>query len=311
MEYVLKTTELTKIYNHCAVVDHVNMQINQGDIYGFIGRNGAGKTTLMRLIMNLAAPSSGQFSLFGGENIQTALRRIGCAMEAPALYPGMTAQQNLQAWRMTQGLSDRSEVARVLEMVGLADVKTKKVKNFSMGMKQRLSIAMALLGKSEFLMLDEPMNGLDPEGIKQLRELLLYLNQHHGITILMSSHMLEELSKIATCYGIIQNGKLVRQFSKDTLEASCQQYIQVTVQDLPGAKAALESMPSVQNYQIMEQGIIRIFDCADQIAQINAKLVHSNVLVDSIGLSGESLEEFFIDLTGVENQPVKKGWHTG
>ena len=220
-QVILKTNHLTKRYGHRAVVENLSMTIHQGDIYGFIGKNGAGKTTLIRMVTGLAAPSDGSIQLFGSGSLLEGRRRIGTVIEAPAFYPGMTARENIIAFSRLQGLRDFSHVEELLELVGLDHTGKKKCRNFSLGMKQRLAIAIALIGDPELLILDEPTNGLDPEGMKEVRDLILKLNQERGITVLVSSHILGELSKFATRYGIIHHGKLIEEFTEEDLWRRC------------------------------------------------------------------------------------------
>ena len=220
-QVILKTNHLTKRYGHRAVVENLSMPIYKGDIYGFIGTNGAGKTTLIRMVTGLAAPSDGSIQLFGSGSLLEGRRRIGTVIEAPAFYPGMTARENIVAFSKLQGLHDFSHTEDLLELVGLTHTGKKKCRNFSLGMKQRLAIAIALIGDPELLILDEPTNGLDPEGMKEVRDLILKLNQEKGITVLVSSHILGELSKFATRYGIIHHGKLIEEFTEEDLWRRC------------------------------------------------------------------------------------------
>lgn len=221
MDTVLKTTALTKVYNHKTVVNDLSMTIQKGDIYGFIGKNGAGKTTLIRMIAGLAAPTSGSISLFESDKLTAQRAKIGTVIESPALFPNMTARENLITQCKISNVKDLHTVDEVLKLVGLSDTGKKKTKNFSLGMRQRLAIAVALIGEPEFLILDEPTNGLDPEGIKEIRELILTLNHKKGITVLISSHILSELSKFATRYGIIHNGCLIEEFTEEELWKRC------------------------------------------------------------------------------------------
>nr|WP_326167284.1 ABC transporter ATP-binding protein [uncultured Lachnoclostridium sp.] len=220
-QVILKTNHLTKRYGHRAVVENLSMTIYKGDIYGFIGKNGAGKTTLIRMVTGLATPSDGSIRLFGSGSLLEGRRRIGTVIEAPAFYPGMTAYENIIAFSKLQGLHDFSHTEDLLELVGLTHTGKKKCRNFSLGMKQRLAIAIALIGDPELLILDEPTNGLDPEGMKEVRDLILKLNQEKGITVLVSSHILGELSKFATRYGIIHHGKLIEEFTEEDLWRRC------------------------------------------------------------------------------------------
>ena len=221
MKYVLRTRELTKSYNQTAVVNKVNISVAKGDIYGLIGKNGAGKTTLMKMVCGLAEPTYGEIDLFESGTVKEERKRIGCMIEQPVLYPDMTARDNLIYYNKLMGIKGNSNIDEILELVGLAGTQKKKTKQFSLGMKQRLSIAIALLGYPDLLILDEPINGLDPTGIIEIRELILRLNREQNITIVISSHILGELSKIATRYGVIETGNLVEEFSKEELEQRC------------------------------------------------------------------------------------------
>jgi len=220
MCYVLQTRKLAKEYGGKKVVDNISIEVRKGEIYGFIGENGAGKTTLMRMICGLASPSEGSITLFGSSDLVSQRHRIGCTIENPALYPAMTAMENLETQRILLGVKDKNVSAKLLDTVNLGSAGKKKAKDFSLGMKQRLMIALALLGDPEFLVLDEPINGLDPIGIRKMRDLFLALNKERGITILISSHILGELEKIATRYGIISGGKMVNEFKAEELNNS-------------------------------------------------------------------------------------------
>lgn len=220
MSVILRTNHLTKHYGHHTAVHDLSMTIHQGDIYGFIGKNGAGKTTLIRIIAGLAAPDDGQILLFGKPDLLKGRKRIGTVIESPALYPGMTARENMIAQCKLQN-ADLSQIEPILKLVGLHDTGKKKAKQFSLGMKQRLAIGLALIGNPEFLLLDEPTNGLDPEGIREIRELILKLNKDRKITVLISSHILGELSKLATRYGIIHEGRLLEEFTENELWERC------------------------------------------------------------------------------------------
>lgn len=221
MSVILRTNHITKRYNNRPAVSDLSMTIHKGDIYGFIGKNGAGKTTLIRMITGLAAPNDGSMLLFGTPDLLKGRAKIGTVIESPALYPGMTARENLTAQCKLQGVKDLSCADSILKLIGLDDTGKKKAKNFSLGMRQRLAIGIALIGNPELLILDEPTNGLDPEGIKEIRELILKLNKDRQITVLISSHILGELSKFATRYGIIHHGKLIEEFTEEQLWERC------------------------------------------------------------------------------------------
>ena len=221
MDVILQTKNLTKKYGNKIVVDHVSMTICKGDIYGFIGKNGAGKTTLIRMVCGLAKPTIGNLSLFGSDHLVENRAKLGTVFESPALFPNMTARENLIVQCKLQNITDLRKIDEILELVGLHDTNKKKAKNFSLGMRQRLAIAIALIGEPELLILDEPTNGLDPEGIKEIRELIVHLNQAKGLTVLISSHILGELSKFATRYGIIHKGKLIEELTEEDLWKRC------------------------------------------------------------------------------------------
>lgn len=231
MEYILRTDDLTKQYQDKKAVDKVSMNIHRGDIYGFIGKNGAGKTTLIKMVSGLAEPKSGDIELFESKNLTEGRKKCGTIIEQPALYPNMTVKQNLKYYCLILNIKDPNYIDNLLSTVGLEEAKNKKSKNLSLGMKQRLSIAIALIGNPEFLILDEPMNGLDPTGIKEIRELLLRFNKERHITILISSHILGELYSIANRYGVIDNGVMIDEFTKEELDERCEKYLIVKVED--------------------------------------------------------------------------------
>jgi len=218
MDYILKTYNLTKRFKNQIAVNEVNVKIKKGDIYGLVGKNGAGKTTLMKMIVGLSEPTNGKIELFEKNELSNGRKRIGCIIEMPALYPNMTAEQNLSIQATLIGNNDENEIEEILGLVGLKEVRKKKVENFSLGMKQRLGIGIALIGNPEFLILDEPVNGLDPIGVREIRNLILKLNSECGITILISSHILSELYKIANVFGIINEGNLVSEIPKKYLD---------------------------------------------------------------------------------------------
>lgn len=226
MGVLVQTNNLTKQYGQHRVVDHVNLSIQQGDIYGLIGRNGAGKTTILRLISGLASPTGGDISLFGQSSHDTIYmrKRMGLLIESPGIYPNMNAMDNIRLKCLAMGISSKSYIVELLDEIGLADVGKKKVRHFSVGMKQRLGIALALVGNPELVILDEPVNGLDPQGMAEIREIIIRLNKEKGITFIISSHILGELSKIATTYGIIDKGELKKQILQTELTEDLEEY---------------------------------------------------------------------------------------
>lgn len=296
MEYVLKTENLTKIYGKNKVVNAVNMHVRKGDIYGFIGKNGAGKTTFMRMVSGLAAPTDGSMELFESTEIEKQRKRIGILIEDIGMYPNMTASENMEIVRRNFGITDKHVVSEMLEFVGLGNVGNKKVKNFSMGMKQRLGIAISLVRNPDFLILDEPINGLDPSGIKEIRDLLLKLNKEKQITILISSHILGELSKLATRYGIIQNGVLIEEFDAEALAERCKRCQKVRVDDVVLASHILEEELSITNYDVLQNKEMRIFEKLDETAAINRALINGGVELQESYLAGQDLEAYFMDL---------------
>ena len=300
-EYVLKTIGLTKVYSGKAANDGIDITIKRGDIYGLIGNNGAGKTTFMRLVAGLAAPTKGTIELFGRKTdseITAMRRRLGCMIETPAPYPDMTALENLEYRRRLLGIPDKKVIDEVLKTVRLQDTGGKKVKRFSQGMKQRLGIAIALLGNPDFLILDEPVNGLDPTGIIEIRELLLKLNFDMGITILISSHILSELSKVVTRYGIINGGKLMEQICTQELDERCKKYINIRVDDVNRACFVLETVAGASKYEVHQNGSIRLYGMFENVGLITAELVKHGISVEEIKITGRDLEAYFISLMG-------------
>ncbi len=298
MEYILKTEGLTKRYGKHNVVNQVSMHVKKGSIYGFIGKNGAGKTTFMRMVAGLAAPFAGTIELFGSKELEKQRVRIGCLIEQPGLYGNMTAGENLEVVRRSLGITEKKAVEEMLDFVGLSDTGKKKVKNFSMGMKQRMGIAIALFRNPDFLILDEPINGLDPEGIKEIRDLLLKLNREKDITILISSHILGELSKVATHYGVIREGNLIEEFSTEELRMRCRRCQKLVVEDEKFAANILEERLHITNFDVPEQGVIRVFERLEDTVKTNRVLAEAGVGIRESYLTGQDLEGYFMDLLG-------------
>lgn len=298
---VLKTYNITKKYGEQLAVDNVNMTIKKGDIYGFIGQNGAGKTTLIRLITGLIHKSGGEIELLGAneENeLNKARTMVGSLIETPSFYTNMTARENLEVSRLVRNIPGKKCIDEVLELVGLKDVEKKKVKNFSLGMRQRLGIANALMGNPKLLILDEPINGLDPMGIVEIRELLKKINKEKDMTILISSHILSELSELATTYGIISNGKLIEEITAKQLSEKCRQYIDLRVDDTARAVILLERELRISDYEVLEDSNIKVFSNLDNVGEINSLLSRSGIIVESISVKGENLEEYFMNKVG-------------
>lgn len=296
MEYVLQTHDLTKIFGRHTAVDHVNMNIEKGEIYGFIGRNGAGKTTLMRMVLSLAFPSSGSIELFGEKDIKKVGNRIGSLIEAPGLYKNCTARENLERFSLLYG-ADRNKISEILEFVGLAQTGSKPAGKFSLGMRQRLGIAIAMINDPELMILDEPVNGLDPEGMKEVRSLIQKLNRERGITVLISSHLLEELSKLVTRYGIINNGQLIEEISADDLEKNCTHCLRVGVDDVEKSKSLLTQIVPEQDIQVAD-GKLRLMSRLEESGEINRLLVQNGVMVRSLEVQTDSLEDYFMKRIG-------------
>lgn len=305
MEYVLITENVSKVYGGHKVVDRVCMHVEKGAVYGFIGKNGAGKTTFMRMAAGLAAPSEGSIRLFGSGDLERQRVRIGGLIESPGAFVNMTAEENLEVLRRQYGITDKRAVKELLELVGLSETGKKKVKNFSMGMKQRLGLAISLLRSPDFLILDEPINGLDPQGIIEIRELLLKLNKEKDITILISSHILGELSKIATHYGIIRDGALIEEFGVQELAERCRRCQKVVVDNAELAANILEEKLRISSFDVPKQNTIRIFGHLEESAKINAALLAGGVGVAESYLAGQDLEGYFMERLG--GSPAKGG----
>ncbi len=294
-EYVLQTHELTKTYARKNAVDHINLKIRKGDIYGFIGKNGAGKTTTIKMIVGLSNPTSGEIELFGSTDLNEGRKRIGTVIENPALYPYLSARQNIEVQRIMKGVTDKSITDDLLEIVGLKDTGRKKAKNFSLGMKQRLAIALALVGDPEFLLLDEPINGLDPTGIKDIRELILKLNREAGITVLISSHILGELAKISTSYGVISNGVLIEQFTAEELKNRVRDCLKITVNNPEKAVSVLKDSLGISDIQV-EGNSVRVYEMLDKSVDINSILESNDIIVQFFEKETGDYENEFIKL---------------
>ena len=293
MEYVLKTDRLTKEYAGRKVVDEVTLNVKRGDIYGFVGKNGAGKTTFIRMILGLTAPASGSFELLSEKDIFKARRRIGSLIESPALYSNMTALENICLLSTIIG-ADKSKSEDILRVVGLSDMGRKKVRDFSLGMKQRLGIALALVGDPEFIILDEPINGLDPTGIVEVRELLLKLKNDFGKTVFISSHILGELEKIATSYGIISRGKLVEEITAEELEKKCRGSTVLKTNNSEKSLKIIKDNLGIVNTEAKADGSIVIWDTVENIGMLTNELFENGITVSGISTSDNGVESYFI-----------------
>lgn len=310
MKDVIVTQNLTKMYGDKAAVSSMDMHVKQGDIYGFIGRNGSGKSTTLKMLCGLAFPTQGSIRVFGQSLSRESVRkRIGVLIESPGLEGGRSAYENMYLKASLMGIVDPDkEIRELLTLTGLNPDNKNLVKRYSMGMKQRLGIAMALLGGPDLLILDEPINGLDPEGMNQLRSLLVDLNQKKGVTILVSSHILGELSKMATRYGIIKDGCLVKEISKEELSAECKDYLYLKTSDSKMAAVLLEEKLRIRNYEVRPEGEIRIYQKADS-GQITTVMTSAGISVFAIYGHQQDLEGYFLDLMGKESKTgsSKKG----
>lgn len=299
MDYILTTNALTKQYKQFKALNGLSMHVPKGAIYGFVGKNGAGKTTLIRLICGLQEPTSGSYTLYGVENseknIVKSRRRMGAVVETPSIYLDMTAEDNLKEQYRILGVPSFDDIPKLLKLVGLENTGKKKAKNFSLGMKQRLGIAIALAGNPDFLVLDEPTNGLDPQGIIEIRELILKLNREHQITVLISSHILDELSRLATHYGIIDEGHMMKELSAEELEAACRKCIRVEVSDTKALIRVLDTMKV--DYKILSDTQADVFAKVN-ITQLTLALAKEGCEVVSVQERDESLESYYISLVG-------------
>ena len=299
MEYVLETKALGKCYQDFTALNDLNMHIPKGAIYGFVGRNGAGKTTLIRLICGLQEPTSGEYTLYGVKNTDVRLnrsrRRMGAVVETPSIYLDMTAEQNLRQQYKTLGLPSEKGIRELLHLVGLDNTGKKKAKNFSLGMRQRLGIAVAMAGDPDFLVLDEPINGLDPQGIIEMRELILKLNQERGITVLISSHILDELSRLATHYGFIDAGHMVKEMSAEELEMRCRKSTRIEVSNVKALVRVLDGIGI--EYSVVDDSKVDIYSEV-QVTVLVEALAKENCTVYSMKEQDESLESYYMNLIG-------------
>ena len=293
-ETVLQTNNLTKKYKDFVALDNATITIRKGDIYGLIGRNGAGKTTLMKTVTTLTNKTGGSFSLFGSEEELTeSKRRIGCLIESPAFFDNLTAYQNLKYYSIQKGIVDEKQIDKVLKTVDLVKEKNKKFKKFSLGMKQRLGIAFAILDNPDFIILDEPINGLDPIGIKEIRDTLKKLNEEEKITILISSHILSELYLIANHFCFIDKGKIIKDVSKEELDLECSKCIVIKTKDVKKATVVLEKELLTTSYKVIDNTEIRLYDYLENSAKVNKTLLTNGIEIMGIYESGISLEDYF------------------
>lgn len=300
-EVILSTKNLTKKYNNINAISNINLEIKQGEIYGLVGKNGAGKTTLLRLLTGQAFKTEGIITLFDAsseEALNKSRKRIGAIIEDPSFYSYMTAEENLEYYRIQRGIPGKKCVKEALEEVGLGNTGKKKYKSFSLGMKQRLGLALALMNRPEILLLDEPINGLDPFGIVEIRNLLLKLNQEKKITILISSHILSELSNLVTYYGFIDKGVMIKQLSAEQLTKECNKYIELKVDKVELMTALLEKKLGCTDYKVTPDYSIQIYKYLDQPSKISDLVISNGIKLNSLMVKEINLENYFIQLVG-------------
>ncbi|MBP1538366.1 MAG: ATP-binding cassette domain-containing protein [Ruminococcus sp.] len=304
MSFIMQTQNLTKTYGKKDAAKDININIREGEIYGLIGRNGAGKTTIMRMISGLSNPTSGTYSLFGktGSEMRKMMNKVGVLIEHPGLYPKRSARENLKIKCMGMGVDYKNgSIDELLKIVGLENVSDKKkAGEFSMGMRQRLGIALALVGEPSMIILDEPINGLDPQGIVEVRHTLEQLRDEKGITIMISSHILEELAKLADSYGIIHEGKLIEQFTNDELMSRCGQFVAIKTPDNDGAIKALSGIGITQT-SIDEDGVLRVNERLEDSDKMAAAIVKADIPLKELYVNSVSLEDYYLSLTGGEH----------
>jgi len=299
VQAILKTMNLTKIYNDKPAVENINMNINQGDIYGLIGENGAGKTTIFKIITGIASKTSGVLELFGEsteDNLHVERKRIGALIEKPFLYANMTLSENLEACRIQKGIPGKNCIKEVLQLFRLNYIKDKKVHDLSLGMRQKLGIAMAVIGDPEFLVLDEPINGIDPLAIMEVRNILLDLNKNRNVTILVSSHILKELYNFATCYGIIHNGKLLNEFTLKELNEKLNKSLRIEVDDVNKAVFVLETKLHTHNFKILPDGTVILYDYVDNPGKVSSLIFREGVTILGLVTESGDLENYFKDV---------------
>ena len=299
---VIKLRDISKKRGQTEILNHLNMTVYQKDIYGFIGQNGAGKSTTMKIIMSLIKETQGQLELFDTLDNQINRSRIGAIIENPAFYPYMTAYENLKYYIQYKGIVEINSIEKVLKMVGLENARKKKYKNYSLGMKQRLGLALALINHPDLLILDETLNGLDPQGIVELREILSHLNKKYGITMLISSHILDELEMIATRYGFIHQGQMIEEITAEKLQEKLKKYISLDVENIGLASITLEQKLHTENFKVMDDHTIYLYDFVNESSQVATTLIQEGVILNKMNISNVSLENYYLSLIkGVES----------
>jgi ABC-2 type transport system ATP-binding protein len=299
MEYILTTENLTKIYGEKRAADSVSLHIKKGDVYGLIGRNGAGKTTILKMICGLSCPTSGSITFEGktGAELSKQMHKIGSLIETPGLFPKMSAYQNIKIKCIVCGKNDDAYIKSLLKLVGLEKVGKKPTQSFSLGMKQRLGIALALVGDPELIVLDEPINGLDPQGIAEMREIIHKLSKERGMTVIVSSHILDELAKVADAFGIINDGKLIDEFTAEELDARCSKYTLLKAGDLETTRKVLADN-GLDKYEVFDNGDIKINGEIEDTSKLIAALVGAGVPVYELASVQGTLEQYYLNRTG-------------
>lgn len=296
-ETVVKLTQISKEFRRVKALSDIDMKVYRGDVYGFVGQNGAGKSTTLKIITGLIRPTSGEIRLFNEDRGDYTAKRIGSLIENPGLFPNLSAFDNMDVKATAIGISDKKEIGDLLGLVGLDKDDRKKVKHYSLGMKQRLGIAMALIGTPDLLILDEPINGLDPEGIKEIREVIRYLNESRQITIIVSSHILGELSKIATRYGIIRSGVMIEEIDAAELQHKCRNYLSLTIDDIENGVVILEQELQIKDYLVANRNELQIYDRTEGQA-VSAVLAKHHINIEQMYYKKQDLEAYFLEKIG-------------
>ncbi len=298
-ELLLSTKGLTKQYGRQKAVSRMDIHVKKGSIYGLIGRNGAGKTTFLKMVAGLASPTDGEINLFGytGNQLKRIRSRVGCLIESPGLYGNLSAYDNLKIKCKFCGINKKGYIEEILKLVGLENTGKKKSKHFSLGMKQRLGIGLALIGEPDLLLLDEPINGLDPQGIVEIREMIWRLKEERNMTIIISSHILEELAKISTDYGIIHEGQLLEEITQEELMKRCSERIEIFLENPRAALVVLDRL-GIANYQVVDNEHLFVFEKLEESGLLNQELVNAGILVKEMKITNEKLETYFLGLTG-------------
>ncbi len=304
MENIIEAKKLTKQYRDCTALHQVNFTITRGEIYGLVGANGAGKTTFLKMVAGQIFPSEGEVVLFGAyrqKEQEVQRKRMGCLIENPAFFPQLSIEQNMEYYRLQKGIPGKQIVVDTLKLVGLWDVRKKRGNTLSLGMKQRLGLAIALLGEPELLLLDEPINGLDPAGIIEMRSLLKRLNQEKNMTIIISSHILSELEHLATVYGFLDKGKFLEQISAKALHEKCGKYLEITVSDVEKYTMLLEKQLEHADYLVLEDGTLRIYELKQEVEKYSALASKNGIGIRSMSVKQNNLEDYYMNLTKEEH----------